>query len=210
LTNNEEVKTLYVFSHEMNFIPSGIDKVFPRLTGILISNCNLYHVEKANFMPFTELRGLWLCDNPRLVTLEKGVFDNNKNLEYLNLQNNNFRHIDANLIDGLNALTFIQVTCGGVELLGGKEVIAMFKASITKNSQDLSLLQKNSENVVRENHHKYLIGELQKVRKQMYDELLAFKQSTRLNKIRTYSLNKLIANFTAFANNIRSLKLKRV
>jgi len=118
---NNEVKSIAFMRQTVNYIPVGLEMIFPDLTEIYISECNLLRVDQSNFKPFTELKALSIRANRYLETLERSLFDYNKKLKYINLYCNNFKHIDADLVSGLSFLKYFElehVTCLNITING--------------------------------------------------------------------------------------------
>jgi len=202
---NDQVKTIKVADvRNLNSIPSGIDKFFPNLIGILFIRCNILQVWQANFKPFPEIRCILLPQN-QLEVLEKDLFEYNKKLEYLNFLVNNFKHIDAKILDNLHALTFINITCVGVQLASSSTKLA-FENLFASECQNFEALQNHFDHILRQVLHLRLAEEIPKLRKQIEINIVVAKQMARLNKLRAYDFAKLLANFDKLSGEIQDLK----
>jgi len=193
---NDKVNTVNFQHHKLNFIPAGLENVFHVLKGLLFESCDIHRVDQSNFKPFTELEGLWLRGNPQLDTLEKGLFDYNLKLTYLNLYNNSLRHLFDNL-HSLNYVGFVQYLC--MENVG-------ISNGLQRNCQNEEAMQRQTEQVLRQNNHKQLFDEVREIKNQLQAEFYLLKQKARPNKIRLFQLNKIFMTFDELSNNIQELK----
>jgi len=143
---NDQVRTLYIYKQTMNFIPSGIEKVFPNLRGFLFTENDVVRVFQSDFKPFPELRGLWLRGNKRLDVLERDLFKFNKKLYYLNLWNNNFKFIDANILDGFSSLSVIDLNANPcIKMASFNEETSRYKKALTRKCQNAKILAMQTE-----------------------------------------------------------------
>jgi len=179
----------------IRYIPFGIEKVFPSLEKMFFASCNVIRVRQANFKPFTELSALWLSENPHLDTLEKGLFDYNKKLERLSLSNNNFKYIDANIFEGLNSLKSIACESFQTNL--------QFKSLVTTKFRNLEVSQNHFDHILREDRHKQMAIEIQKMNSGIETIMKPLKQKGRLDKLKWFTYNKILANFTTLLSEIQ-------
>jgi len=204
---SDQVKTVNFANQKLNFIPAGLENVFHDLKGLFFEGCNIHRVEQSNFKPFTELEGLWLRCNPLLDTLEKGLFDYNLKLTYLNFHNNNFKHIDANLFKSLNVLNSVRFfKCGCISTTIEMNSMLPFKDEFQRKCQNEEAMQRQTEQVVQQNYHKQLYDEVREIKNQLEAEFYPLKQKARPNKIRIYNLNKIFTTIEELSNNVQELK----
>jgi len=192
-STNSEVQSIGFFRQTMNYIPSGLEKIFPDLIEIYIQECNLLRVEQSNFKPFPELKALAIRGNRYLLTLERGLFDYNKQLIHINLFYNNFKHIDANLLDGMSSLNFFALqfnTCVNVTISNALKR-GIVKTKLKLNCINPVVLQQHGEISARLNFHRKLRKEIQNCDKQLHDENNQMKQKNERNKIIISRFNKL-------------------
>jgi len=201
---NDKVKTINFSNSSLNFIPAGIEKEFRNLVGIVFDKCDILRLRQADFKPFPKIRGIWLRRNSHLEVLEKGLFDYNIKLEYINLFFNNFKHIDANLLDALNALTFINIPCMGIRLEGNSST-STFKSLFESKCQNFEALQNHVDHILREDQHQRLTNKIPEVRKQVQTDLKPFKSDGRRDKLRLFNFEKLLANLTELLKHIKNL-----
>jgi hypothetical protein len=160
-------------------------------------------VRQANFKPFPDIRSIGLYQN-HLEVLEKGLFDYNTKLEHLDLLINNFKHIDANLLDDLHSLTFMNITCIDVQLKGNSTKLA-FKSLFESKCQNVEALQNHVDLILREDQHQRLKGKIPEVRKQVQTDLKPFRSDGRRDKLRLFNFEKLLANLTELLKHIKNL-----
>jgi len=205
---NEKVNAINFHHQKLNFIPAGLENVFHDLKGLLFESCDIHRVDQSNFKSFTELEGLWLRGNPQLDTLEKGLFDYNLKLTFLNFHNNNLRHIDANLFKSLNSLNYVVfATCGCIENVGISDGLMLpFKNEFQRKCQNEEAMQRQTEQVVQQSYHKQLSDEVQEIKNQLEAEFYPLRQKARSNKIRLSQLNKVLTSFAELSINVQELK----
>jgi len=162
---NSKIEVISFDRQTLNYIPAGIDRIFPNLKEFLTQDCNLFRVEQKNFKPFTKLEALWIRGNLHLHTLERGLFDYNKKLKYINLYSNNFKHIDADLVSGLSFLKYFQlecVTCFNITIKGTS--MAPLKENFKIHCQDSAILQHHVDLVLRQNQHETMNNSMMQLR----------------------------------------------
>jgi len=144
---NDQVRNLRVLQQTLNFIPSGIEKIFPNLRGISIEDSDVIRVFQSNFKAFPELRGLWLRGNKQLEVLERDLFKFNRKLHLLSLSNNNIQHIDPNILDDLSALSFFEFERNSciTNVIVINDPMTELKQSFEENCQDGNALGIHSE-----------------------------------------------------------------
>jgi Leucine rich repeat len=81
-------------SPKLEYIPSGVEKFFPKLEQVIIKQTALRALKEENLKNLHHLRILELSEN-KLDHLEEKVFKNNKNIEMIDLSRNSFKSIDV-------------------------------------------------------------------------------------------------------------------
>lgn len=100
---SHEVKILDIFSQTVHYMPSGIEKFFPKIEGIQIRNSKLKVIEKSDLAPFVGLKELHLQGND-LETLKSNLFDDNLDLQVITLSSNKLKFIGENILSKLTKL----------------------------------------------------------------------------------------------------------
>lgn len=98
--DNDGVRGLNIVGQICNFLPLNMNTTFGHLEAIQVQNSGLQQITKNDLSGFPKLRGLWLRENS-LTVLEKDLFIYNRNLEYIQLNDNKIMHIDADLLNAL-------------------------------------------------------------------------------------------------------------
>ena len=138
----------------IQFFPKGLDKFFKNLKIIEIKSCGLKEIHQSDLKVFPDLVNFYLSYN-EIEVIEEGLFDFNPNLEAVGFwEENNIIHIDPNVFDHLNKLTYFQFSfaiCVNEDVKDSRdkvqEAIKVVKSNCS-NSEFLSLeIQiKNLEN----------------------------------------------------------------
>jgi len=100
------VSMLTIQGQTFNYFPMGIEKIFKKLTGIMIGFSKLKRITQADLKPFTELRILLIYHN-EIDILEKDLFKFNTKLTLMNFLANELQHIDSNVLEPLTQLTSV-------------------------------------------------------------------------------------------------------
>jgi len=205
-STNSEVKCIAFFRMTVNYIPSGLEMIFPDLREIYIQESNVLRIDQLNFKPITELESLSIRANRYLEVLERGLFDYNKKLKYINLYYNNFKHIDADLVSGLSLLKFFElelVTC--ISMTISESSMAPFKDKVKRKCQNPVVLQRHDEIVARQNFHRELGKQIQNFKKQIQNESKQMKQKDERNQITIKKFNKLHDDINSLSKQVSEL-----
>jgi Leucine rich repeat len=97
------IKTLSFDAQIVNFLPKGIDKLFPELEGLEIRNSSLKSISKNELQGFRKLKVLHLPYN-QLESLNSDLFSNNQELLWIGLRNNKLEVIGEHLLTPLKQL----------------------------------------------------------------------------------------------------------
>jgi len=165
----------------------------------------LLRIDQETFKPFTELQALSIRGNLYLEVLERGLFDYNKKLKYLNLHQNNFMHIDADLVSGLSFLKYFElerVTCFNMTIR--ETSMAPFKDKLKRKCQNPVVLQQHGEIVARQNFHRELENKFQNINEQLQDESKQM-QLTGSNQITINKFNKLHDDINSLSKQVSEL-----
>lgn len=89
--NYANIKTFKVeASPKLEFLPSGIEKFFPNLERLVVTQTALKTLTRNDLENFPQLRVLDMSDN-QIELLEAEVFEKNKKIESIDLSNNRLR-----------------------------------------------------------------------------------------------------------------------
>lgn len=98
--NNELVHALSINGQSINFMPREFDHFFPNIAGLEIANSNLKVIRKRDLSPFSLLQTIIMHGN-RLESLDLDAFEGNPQLSYIDLANNDFKHLDPRTFESL-------------------------------------------------------------------------------------------------------------
>jgi len=206
LGGNKEVKGIAFFRQTVNYIPAGLERIFPNLREIHIRECDLLSIDKGILKPFPDLEAITLAGNLHFDTLERGLFSFNKKLKNVNLQLNFFKHIDANVLVGfrsLKPLLLSQVYCTNFEISNpGK---APMKQILGLHCQNAATEKYHLESVTRQIFHRRLVHELKRL--QLKSKQLKQIENSKRNKIVRF--NKLVVDVISLSRNVLEIK-KRI
>lgn len=99
----QNVKTLCIDSQNVNFLPSGIEKLLPELEGIEIRNSSLKSISRSDVQVFPKLKVFHSPFN-QLETLNGDLFANNQEILWIDFKNNKLEKIDENILKPLQKL----------------------------------------------------------------------------------------------------------
>jgi len=125
-------------------------------------------------------------------------------LKFINLYHNNFKHIDPDLVSGLNALTYLEINhvpCFNVIVNGTSMVV--LKDSFARLCQNHVVLQQHDDLMKRLNLHKKLDDELKTSMVQLQKEA---KQLEQLGKGHKMLIDKLSMNITKLSEEVSELR----
>lgn len=103
LHNNNDVLKLNIQRQRCEYLPKGLEKLFPNLEGLRIASSGLKILRQSDVSVFLNLRN---CDvfNNRLTTLDADLFARNPNLEYLYFGSNIIEQVGRNILSPLKNL----------------------------------------------------------------------------------------------------------
>ncbi|CAG9811022.1 unnamed protein product [Chironomus riparius] len=102
--SNDDVAVFSIKKYTVNYFPTGLQKHFQNLEGIVINFCSLKEVHQDNLKIFPNLTYLDLNDND-IEVIEAETFKNNQKLKLIWLKRNKIYHIDLNAFIGPTELT---------------------------------------------------------------------------------------------------------
>lgn len=116
--------------------PKNIEKIFPNLQGIWITESGITEITKEDLKTFPELNSIILNDS-KLSRLSSDLFEFNPKLKKIELRNNKISSIGENIFDGLENLEDVNLkgnTCISMKA-SGKIQIAEMKRLIKEKCQ---------------------------------------------------------------------------
>lgn len=105
---NSAVKVIEFRMKTVNFMPVGLGQFLDNLTLLLIDSCKLTELTPKDMAEYPKLEFLWLEKNS-IEVLAKDTFKHNKELHYVNMNDNKLRLIDGKVFDDLKNLKFIHL-----------------------------------------------------------------------------------------------------
>lgn len=101
--NNDEI--FFHSAHKIiNYIPSGLEKVFTNLRGIVLWNSGIKEVRRNDLKTYKKLTYLLIADACKIEVLEDGLFDLNPQMEFIGFENCQIFHIYPKIFDNLHHL----------------------------------------------------------------------------------------------------------
>jgi len=89
----------------IQFFPKGLDKFLKNIKLIIIQSCQLKEIHQSDLKVFGDLVAFGLYDN-EIDVIEEGLFDFNPNLEHIVFEESKIIHIDSNVFDHLDELSY--------------------------------------------------------------------------------------------------------
>lgn len=142
--NNDNVNGFHAELKTMQFFPKGLEKFFKNIKMIDLYFCKLKELHQSDLKAFPDLIYFRLGGNG-IEVIEAGLFDFNPNLEFIGFWESSIIHIDPNVFDNLNKLSyfkFFTVPCVDQNINDSKEkvqeVLKVVRSNCS-NSEYLSL-----------------------------------------------------------------------
>lgn len=153
------VKMILFYRQTVNFVPKGIEKFFPQLTGISFSQSKLKAIEKSDIKPFNKLRILYIANN-EVEQLSDDLFEFNAELVVFVAANNSLKSIGSNIFTALTNLEYVDFRgniCINEEAENASEMTEIshrFKknCSISKVLEPMTTCQGDIIELKKENH----------------------------------------------------------
>jgi hypothetical protein len=102
--SHADVQGFYSYRNTINFMPCGLNDVFPNLIGIEIGYAGMKELHQSDLKQFPRLRYLGLYGNV-LTIIEQDLFKFNTELEYISFGFNRITQIHPTVFDHLNKLS---------------------------------------------------------------------------------------------------------
>lgn len=134
-----DVAFISIFSVEMNFFPIGLDRFFLNAQTLAVESTELMEIHQDDLKGFPKLEYLMIVKN-LLEVLEKDLFKYNKELIYINMNENKLKRIDEKIFDDLTMLNFLHLLSNEcIRMFGhGKNRVAR----IVKNVKEKCSIEK--------------------------------------------------------------------
>jgi hypothetical protein len=101
--SHANVQAFHSYGNTINFMPRGLNDVFPNLIGIHITDVGMKELHQSDLKDFPRLKHLNLFDND-ITTIEQDLFKFNPELEFIHLGYNKITQIHPTVFDHLNKL----------------------------------------------------------------------------------------------------------
>lgn len=101
--SNLDVGSIWMDNTKIFFFPIHLEKIFPNLIAISITNCNMIEIHQADIKSLPQLQAIDLSDN-KITVLENDLFKFNLNLNRLNLSGNKIIEVKLNVFEGMENL----------------------------------------------------------------------------------------------------------
>jgi hypothetical protein len=104
--SHADVQGFYSLFNTINFMPRGLNDVFPNLIGIAIDNAGIKEIHQSDMKQFPRLKDLCLFGNA-ITVVGQDLFKFNTELEYISLDDNKITQIHPTVFDHLNKLSYL-------------------------------------------------------------------------------------------------------
>jgi len=144
---NNNVAVFHANKKNIEYFPRGLEIYFKNLVVVRIDQCKLGEMHQNDLRPFTKLRLLKLTNN-KIKVIEQGLFEFNKELIAIYLNNNEINQIHPNVFDKLNKLNEIslrRIKCLNLHAsspIGIKNMIVKIKTDC-KITQNLTITEQS-------------------------------------------------------------------
>jgi Leucine-rich repeat (LRR) protein len=101
--HEKNVKGLYFLDQTINFIPKGLEKLFPQIEAIYVHRSNFKELKKEDLAQFPMLKNLWLNNND-LKTLPANLFEANPEITHMSFYKNKLKFVGENILSPLKKL----------------------------------------------------------------------------------------------------------
>jgi hypothetical protein len=129
--SNENVGILLVVNKTVHYLPQHMEQHLPRLYHLDLNGVGLKAISSNDMLMFPNLRYLYIRRN-EIEELPEGLFNNNKELQFINLNDNKIKRVALSIFDApyqLVSLTIEGNICIDDSAMGDEE-IALLKAEI--------------------------------------------------------------------------------
>lgn len=146
---NEDVRVLQFQETTVNFIPRGLNLIFPNLDKLKIKNCGLKRITREDLVGLEKLRHLYL-DGNELTSLPDDLFIDMPNLKWINFGCNKIEFVSSDLLKPImNELKY-------ADFSKNTKIDKYFYPQLTGSVQSLKDLMK----VIDEQCHEPVVGEI--------------------------------------------------
>ena len=115
-TNRHDCQGLLIADQTVNFLPQGLEKFFPNIKSIWITNSKLKKITKNDLKPFKALMDLWLSNND-IVELDGDLFEFNRKLNAFSMEGNSkLKHVGEGIFNDFNLHQVYFGNCGCVNI----------------------------------------------------------------------------------------------
>lgn len=125
---NDEVETISTNGKKtLLHWPKGVEKIFPNLQGIWVTESGLAEITKEDLKAFPKLKSFVLKDS-KLTNLSSDSFEFNPKLKMIDLAGNRISTIGENIFDGIEDLQEVNLkrnACISMKAKGKDEIAAL-------------------------------------------------------------------------------------
>ncbi|CAG9810380.1 unnamed protein product [Chironomus riparius] len=162
---SNDVLGIWASSKTIHYFPTGFDKFFKNIKAIYIYICGLKEIHQSDLKVFPNLVYIYLSGNA-IEVIEDGIFDYNKNLEFIGLNEKNIIHIDSSALNELDKLRYfrgLNVPCIGQDAVDSKDAVKDIIDVIQKNcvSMEFILLNDRLNEIADEANPDKLLAQLE-------------------------------------------------
>ncbi|KAL7011704.1 hypothetical protein ACKWTF_014392 [Chironomus riparius] len=124
---NNDVIGFYANQKTIQVFPKNLEKFFKNLKALWIANCELKEIFQSDLRKFPKLAFILLPGN-NIEVIEEGLFAYNPDLEIVGFVDNNLIHVDPNVFDNLNKLSYFwfnNASCVNIAVHNMKDKVKM-------------------------------------------------------------------------------------
>jgi hypothetical protein len=128
--SHTDVKGFSSQSKTINFMPRGLNDVFPNLIGVSINDAGMKEIRQSDLKQFPRLRYLYLYKNA-ITIVERELFKFNPELEHIGLDDNKISQIHPTVFDHLNKLSELSLdlnVCINAYATGRSHVVNLLRS----------------------------------------------------------------------------------
>lgn len=105
---NEDVQIFIIENQVCHYLPTDINRHFPKVYHLDIRNTGLKAVTGENMKMFPKLKHLYIRNNP-IEALPANLFEHNPLVEFINLNDNRIKKVGTNVFEPLKKLISLDI-----------------------------------------------------------------------------------------------------
>lgn len=107
--SNADVEVLWADQQQIKRLPRKLQKFFPNVKALVITNSMLEAIESSDLAPFKKLQSIELQNN-EIRSLDGDLFRSNPDVQFISIFSNPLQHVGPNIFDSLRELTEVDLS----------------------------------------------------------------------------------------------------